>query len=69
MEKIKILLIVDDYVPHSIKIAAKMMHEMALRYKQMGYEVSVLTPDPLQKEPLIIRLFDRFLMEKRGSNG
>jgi len=55
MEKIKILLIVDDYVPHSIKIAAKMMHEMALRYKQMGYEVSVLTPDPLQKEPLIIK--------------
>ena len=51
----RILLIVDDYVPHSIKIAAKMMHEMALRYKQMGYEVSVLTPDPLQKEPLIIK--------------
>lgn len=37
----KICLIVDDYMPDSIKVAAKMMHEFILN----GHEVSVLTPD------------------------
>ena len=40
----KILLIVDDYMPKSQKVAAKMMHELASYYVRCGYEVSVLTP-------------------------
>ncbi len=42
----KLLLIVDDYLPHSIKVAAKMMHELALELKGQGHEVTVLTPLP-----------------------
>ena len=41
----KICLIIDDYMPNSIKIAAKMMHELAIEFIQNGHEVSVITPD------------------------
>ncbi len=41
----KICLIVDDYMPHSIKVAAKMMHELAQEYVKQGHSVSVVTPD------------------------
>ena len=40
----KILLVVDDYLPHSIKVAAKMMHELAVELKHTGHEPVVLTP-------------------------
>lgn len=42
----KICLIVDDYMPDSIKVAAKMMHELACEFQNMGHEVSVVTPAP-----------------------
>ena len=42
----KICLIVDDYMPNSIKVAAKMMHELACEFISKGHEVTVLTPDP-----------------------
>ena len=45
----KILLIVDDYMPYSIKVAAKMMHELACEFQHQGHEVTVLTPYPKQK--------------------
>lgn len=54
----KLLLIVDDYLPHSIKVAAKMMHELALQLQSMGHEPWVLTPVPLQEEKLIITKLD-----------
>ncbi|MBK9500439.1 MAG: glycosyltransferase family 4 protein [Leptospiraceae bacterium] len=41
----KILIIVDDYLPDSIKVTAKMMHELALELKNLGNEVLVVTPD------------------------
>ena len=41
----KILLIVDDYLPSSIKVAAKMMHELGVYYVKQGYEVTVITPE------------------------
>ncbi|TGM60657.1 glycosyltransferase family 4 protein [Leptospira vanthielii] len=41
----KILIIVDDYLPDSIKVTAKMMHELALELKSLGNEVLVVTPD------------------------
>lgn len=45
----KICLIVDDYLPDSTKIAAKMMHELAVEYKSQGHEVYVVTPDSYKK--------------------
>lgn len=42
----KLLLIVDDYLPHSIKVAAKMMHELAIEFKNKGHQVTVLCPLP-----------------------
>ena len=44
----KILLIVDDYLPESIKVAAKMMHELALELVIQGHDVLVVTPDSYQ---------------------
>lgn len=44
-----ILLIVDDYLPKSTKVAAKMMHELALEFRIKGHQVSVLTPQPSLK--------------------
>ena len=54
----KLLLIIDDYLPDSTKVGAKMMHELALELKNNGHEVSVLTPKPLQKESLSVKIID-----------
>ncbi|MCG9875813.1 MAG: glycosyltransferase family 4 protein [Leptospiraceae bacterium] len=45
----KLCIIVDDYLPDSTKIAAKMMHELAIEYKSQGHEVYVVTPDSYKK--------------------
>jgi O26-antigen biosynthesis N-acetyl-L-fucosamine transferase len=42
----KICIIVDDYMPTSIKVAAKMMHELAVEFVAQGHAVTVVTPDP-----------------------
>lgn len=42
----KVCIIVDDYMPKSIKVAAKMMHELAVEFVSRGHEVTVITPDP-----------------------
>ena len=54
----KLLLIIDDYLPDSTKVGAKMMHELALVLKNKGHEISVLTPKPLQKAPLSVQKYD-----------
>lgn len=36
---------VDDYLPHSTKIGAKMMHELGVALVNKGHEVAVATPD------------------------
>ncbi|KYG84005.1 hypothetical protein AWW67_02495 [Roseivirga seohaensis] len=41
-------------MPHSIKVAAKMMHDLALELVSQGHEVTVLTPRPNQSEKLVI---------------
>lgn len=35
----------DDYLPHSIKVGAKMMHELAIEFKNQGHNITVITPD------------------------
>ena len=42
----KICLIIDDYLPTSIKVGAKMMHELAMEFIARGYCVTVVTPAP-----------------------
>ncbi len=42
----KLLLIVDDYLPASIKVAAKMMHQLGCEFISQGHEVTVVTPNP-----------------------
>jgi len=54
----KICLIVDDYMPNSIKVAAKMMHELAVEFYSNGHEVTVFTPDPN-----IIKKFDILVLD------
>ena len=54
----KLLLIIDDYLPLSTKIAAKMMHELALEFKKKGHDVTVLTPNTFQKKSLCIDYLD-----------
>ncbi len=44
--ELKILIIVDDYMPYSIKVSAKMMHELACEFKAQGHSVTVVTPHP-----------------------
>ena len=41
----KILLLVDDYLPHSTKVGAKMMHDLAIAFFKNGHQVAVATPD------------------------
>lgn len=40
----KICLIIDDYLPDSIKVGAKMMHELAIEFIKRGHEVTVIAP-------------------------
>lgn len=46
-----ILLIVDDFIPNSTKVAALMMHDLALEFIENGHTVTVLTP-AIQSSPL-----------------
>lgn len=64
----RILLIVDDYLPHSIKVAAKMMHELAVEFVHRGHDVTVLTPNFALKERLSVKELDgvRILSFKSG---
>lgn len=50
----RIFLIVDDYMPDSIKVAAKMMHELACEFLNQGHEVTVITPSPQLKSKVEI---------------
>jgi len=56
--KMKICLIVDDYMPYSIKVAAKMMHELACEFISQGHEVTVITPSSELKKQIEITLLD-----------
>ena len=54
----KICLIVDDYMPNSIKVAAKMMHELASEFIKQGHEVTVITPSPELHQKIEISALD-----------
>ncbi len=54
----RICLIIDDYLPESIKVGAKMMHELASELKVQGHEVTVVTPSPKLKVKTEISMLD-----------
>lgn len=37
--------IIDDYLPLSTRVGAKMFHELALEFQKLGHQVTVITPD------------------------
>jgi O26-antigen biosynthesis N-acetyl-L-fucosamine transferase len=43
---VNICLIIDDYLPRSIKIGAKMMHDLAVELRSQGHSITVITPEP-----------------------
>jgi len=51
-------LIIDDYLPQSTRVGAKMFHELALEFLKRGHNVTVITPCSEQKENLVIETFD-----------
>jgi glycosyltransferase involved in cell wall biosynthesis len=65
----RLLLIVDDYLPASIKVAARMMHDLALACIAQGHEVTVCTVDDTLNEPFVIEVLDgvRVLRYRTGS--
>lgn len=59
MEEItlKLALIIDDYLPDSTRVAAKMFHELAIHLQQW-HQITVITPGRDQDEPLITSTLD-----------
>lgn len=54
----KLALIIDDYLPSSTRVGAKMFHELALELRDYGHEITVITPDFKQKERLVTTELD-----------
>ncbi|MEZ8693626.1 glycosyltransferase family 4 protein [Vibrio splendidus] len=48
------VLIIDDYLPHSTRVAAKMFHELAVELLEQGHEVTVITPHFDKNKPALI---------------
>lgn len=40
----RLALIIDDYLPHSTRVGAKMFHDLALELTSQGHDVTVITP-------------------------
>ncbi|PMM56265.1 glycosyltransferase family 4 protein [Vibrio lentus] len=54
----RLALIIDDYLPHSTRVGAKMFHELALQFNAMGHDVTVITPDSGVTSPLVEKDID-----------
>lgn len=50
----RLLLIIDDYLPHSTRVGPKMMHELAIELKQQGHEPIVVTPGVDGQQVLLV---------------
>lgn len=60
MEKValKLVLIIDDYLPDSTRVGAKMFHELALELQSRGHVITVITPSYQQNTSLRIEKLD-----------
>jgi len=54
----KFAFIIDDYLPHSTRVGAKMFHELAQEFIQRGHSVTVITPDVNLRQVLQEDLFE-----------
>ncbi|MBK5145050.1 glycosyltransferase family 4 protein [Budviciaceae bacterium BWR-B9] len=54
----KLALIIDDYLPHSTRVGAKMFHELALELYSRGHKITVITPSYQQDNELYIEKID-----------
>lgn len=54
----RLALIIDDYLPHSTRVGAKMFHELALELMSRGHEITVITPSQSISENLCIEKLD-----------
>ncbi|MRS92322.1 glycosyltransferase [Enterobacteriaceae bacterium RIT714] len=50
----KLALIIDDYLPSSTRVGAKMFHELALELQSHGHTITVITPECCQVKTLMI---------------
>ena len=48
----RLALLIDDYMPNSTRVGAKMFHELACEFVSNGHDVVVITPGFNQKNPL-----------------
>ncbi|WP_227741124.1 glycosyltransferase family 4 protein [Vibrio jasicida] len=60
MEKVlmRLALIIDDYLPRSTRVGAKMFHELACHYAALGHDVIVITPEQGQQTKLVKSVID-----------
>ncbi|ELY3469133.1 glycosyltransferase family 4 protein [Cronobacter universalis] len=50
----KLALIIDDYLPNSTRVGAKMFHELAQEFLRNGHDVTVITPDTTINKALLV---------------
>lgn len=46
----KICVVIDDYLPDSTRVGAKMMHDLCVEFIRRGYEVTVISPQSFSKK-------------------
>jgi glycosyltransferase involved in cell wall biosynthesis len=46
----RLALIIDDYLPDSTRVGAKMMHELAIEFMHHGHEIVIITPGDNKQE-------------------
>ena len=63
----RLALIIDDYLPSSTRVGAKMFHELALELTSQGHEITVITPGVNQKKKLIEHSLDGVTIWKFSS--
>ncbi|MGL5046973.1 MAG: glycosyltransferase family 4 protein [Shewanella sp.] len=54
----RLALVIDDYLPDSTRVGAKMFHELAVYLQQQGHQVTVITPEADQTATLMCDSLD-----------
>ena len=54
----RLALLIDDYLPNSTRVGAKMFHELACEFVKCGHDVVIITPSFNQKQALEISILD-----------
>ncbi|PMH28911.1 glycosyltransferase WbuB [Vibrio lentus] len=54
----RLALVIDDYLPNSTRVGAKMFHELAKQLLMLGHQVTVIVPDSQRTSSLVIDEID-----------